>query len=97
MLVFFGFFLRPPGPRVDPPSVFFTLLARCHPLPPLAFRVPPPFQPAPSFAKLTLFNRVTRIQEEERFMAWNKPVIREIECGMEINMYGPEHDDGVLF
>ena len=30
-------------------------------------------------------------------MAWNKPIIREIECGMEINMYGPEHDDGVLF
>ena len=29
-------------------------------------------------------------------MAWNKPVVREIECGMEINMYGPE-DDGVLF
>ncbi len=32
-------------------------------------------------------------------MAWTKPVIREIECGMEINMYGPDHDDdhGVLF
>ena len=26
-------------------------------------------------------------------MAWNKPSIREIECGMEINMYGPEHDE----
>lgn len=26
-------------------------------------------------------------------MAWNKPKIREIECGMEINMYGPEYDD----
>ncbi|AXT28750.1 MULTISPECIES: pyrroloquinoline quinone precursor peptide PqqA [Ruegeria] len=26
-------------------------------------------------------------------MAWNRPVIREIECGMEINMYGPDHDD----
>lgn len=36
-------------------------------------------------------------RKEETFMAWNKPVIREIECGMEINMYGPEHDDGVLF
>ncbi len=23
-------------------------------------------------------------------MAWAKPIIREIECGMEINMYGPE-------
>ncbi|TMM51236.1 pyrroloquinoline quinone precursor peptide PqqA [Sulfitobacter sabulilitoris] len=33
-------------------------------------------------------------------MAWTKPVIREIECGMEINMYGPEGEEdagGVLF
>ncbi len=31
-------------------------------------------------------------------MAWTKPIIREIECGMEINMYGPESgDDTVLF
>ncbi len=33
-------------------------------------------------------------------MAWTTPVIREIECGMEINMYGPDGDgdtDGVLF
>ena len=26
-------------------------------------------------------------------MAWSTPKIREIECGMEINMYGPEHDE----
>jgi coenzyme PQQ precursor peptide PqqA len=26
-------------------------------------------------------------------MAWTKPIIREIECGMEINMYGPEGPD----
>ena len=26
-------------------------------------------------------------------MAWAKPILREIECGMEINMYGPDHDD----
>jgi coenzyme PQQ precursor peptide PqqA len=26
-------------------------------------------------------------------MAWTKPIIREIECGMEINMYGPEGED----
>ena len=26
-------------------------------------------------------------------MAWTKPAIREIECGMEINMYGPGEDD----
>ncbi|WP_299648313.1 pyrroloquinoline quinone precursor peptide PqqA [uncultured Jannaschia sp.] len=31
-------------------------------------------------------------------MAWTKPIIREIECGMEINMYGPDGDeDPVLF
>ncbi len=31
-------------------------------------------------------------------MAWSKPTFREIECGMEINMYGPDgDDDGVLF
>jgi coenzyme PQQ precursor peptide PqqA len=30
-------------------------------------------------------------------MAWKKPVLREISCGMEINMYGPaEDDDGIL-
>ena len=26
-------------------------------------------------------------------MAWTKPVIREIECGMEINMYGPDETE----
>jgi coenzyme PQQ precursor peptide PqqA len=26
-------------------------------------------------------------------MAWTKPIIREIACGMEINMYGPDSDD----
>ncbi|MEM9577788.1 pyrroloquinoline quinone precursor peptide PqqA [uncultured Roseobacter sp.] len=26
-------------------------------------------------------------------MAWTKPIIREIECGMEINMYGPDSDE----
>ncbi|KFI26927.1 pyrroloquinoline quinone biosynthesis protein PqqA [Haematobacter missouriensis] len=26
-------------------------------------------------------------------MAWKKPVLREIKCGMEINMYGPAEDD----
>jgi coenzyme PQQ precursor peptide PqqA len=30
-------------------------------------------------------------------MAWKKPVLREISCGMEINMYGPAEDDDVLF
>lgn len=26
-------------------------------------------------------------------MTWSKPIIREIECGMEINMYGPDYED----
>lgn len=26
-------------------------------------------------------------------MAWTKPEIKEIACGMEINMYGPSEDD----
>jgi len=32
-------------------------------------------------------------------MAWTKPTLTEIECGMEINMYGPDHEDdrSVLF
>jgi coenzyme PQQ precursor peptide PqqA len=32
-------------------------------------------------------------------MAWTKPVLREVACGMEINMYGPadEQDNDPLF
>ncbi|MCB1354850.1 MAG: pyrroloquinoline quinone precursor peptide PqqA [Rhodobacteraceae bacterium] len=31
-------------------------------------------------------------------MAWTKPILREVACGMEINMYGPAEDDqDVLF
>ncbi len=30
-------------------------------------------------------------------MAWKKPILREIACGMEINMYGPAEDEGELF
>lgn len=30
-------------------------------------------------------------------MAWTGPVIEEIACGMEINMYFPAEDDGELF
>ena len=30
-------------------------------------------------------------------MAWAKPKIEEISCGMEINMYQPADDDGSLF
>lgn len=27
-------------------------------------------------------------------MAWTKPTLREVACGMEINMYGPAEDEG---
>jgi coenzyme PQQ precursor peptide PqqA len=30
-------------------------------------------------------------------MAWTAPKIEEISCGMEINMYAPADDVGVLF
>ena len=33
-------------------------------------------------------------------MAWTKPIIREIECGMESNMYSPDqydHENDPLF
>lgn len=33
-------------------------------------------------------------------MTWKTPVVKEIACGMEINMYGPAEDDtyeGELF
>jgi coenzyme PQQ precursor peptide PqqA len=30
-------------------------------------------------------------------MPWKKPVLREVSCGMEINMYGPAEDEGDLF
>lgn len=38
-----------------------------------------------------------RRDEEEKHMAWTKPAIREIACGMEINMYAPAEDEPVLF
>ncbi|MEM9140085.1 MAG: pyrroloquinoline quinone precursor peptide PqqA [Pseudomonadota bacterium] len=30
-------------------------------------------------------------------MTWTAPVIEEMTCGMEINMYFPAEDDGDLF
>ncbi|WP_410216814.1 pyrroloquinoline quinone precursor peptide PqqA [Paracoccus sp. (in: a-proteobacteria)] len=30
-------------------------------------------------------------------MAWTKPTLTEIACGMEINMYAPAEDEPVLF
>lgn len=35
--------------------------------------------------------------EEENHMAWTKPKLKEIACGMEINMYAPAEDEPVLF
>lgn len=34
---------------------------------------------------------------EENHMAWTKPILTEIACGMEINMYAPAEDEPVLF
>lgn len=30
-------------------------------------------------------------------MAWTAPMVEELPCGMEINMYFPAEDDGDLF
>ena len=30
-------------------------------------------------------------------MAWTKPTLKEIACGMEIDMYAPAEDEPVLF
>lgn len=30
-------------------------------------------------------------------MAWTKPKLKEIACGMEINMYAPAEDEPILF
>ncbi len=30
---------------------------------------------------------------EENAMAWTAPMLEEIACGMEINMYGPSEDE----
>lgn len=30
-------------------------------------------------------------------MAWTKPTLTEIACGMEINMYAPAQDEPILF
>lgn len=31
---------------------------------------------------------------EETIMAWSAPTLKEINCGMEINMYSPSEDEG---
>ena len=41
--------------------------------------------------------RGTARQAEETIMAWTKPTLKEIACGMEINMYAPAEDEPVLF
>ncbi|WP_378947375.1 pyrroloquinoline quinone precursor peptide PqqA [Paracoccus sp. R86501] len=35
--------------------------------------------------------------KEDIHMAWKKPTLTEIACGMEINMYAPAEDEPVLF
>lgn len=35
--------------------------------------------------------------DREELMAWTKPALKEISCGMEINMYAPAEDEPVLF
>lgn len=30
-------------------------------------------------------------------MAWTKPTLTEVACGMEINMYAPAQDEPILF
>ena len=30
----------------------------------------------------------------EENMAWTAPILREVNCGMEINMYAPAEDEG---
>lgn len=39
------------------------------------------------------FVNVNVRSEEELTMAWKTPVVKEIACGMEINMYGPAEDE----
>ena len=36
-------------------------------------------------------------QPEETHMAWTAPIIEEVACGMEINMYFPADEDDTLF
>lgn len=32
--------------------------------------------------------------QEEKTMAWTTPKLKEVNCGMEINMYSPSEDEG---
>ena len=36
-------------------------------------------------------------QVEEAIMAWTAPIIEEVTCGLEINLYFPAEEDGTLF
>jgi coenzyme PQQ precursor peptide PqqA len=38
-----------------------------------------------------------QVDLEVAYMAWTKPTLKEIACGMEINMYAPAEDEPVLF
>ena len=39
----------------------------------------------------------SEFNERIRTMAWTTPVIEEMTCGMEVNMYFPAEDEGDLF
>ena len=41
--------------------------------------------------------QMSGMELEEDCMAWTKPTLKEIACGMEINMYAPAEDEPVLF
>lgn len=42
-------------------------------------------------------SEIDRSQIRRYHMAWTKPILTEIACGMEINMYAPAEDEPVLF
>lgn len=48
--------------------------------------------PKVEYARVRFFSRLIS-QLEEIAMSWKKPIVREVQCGMEINMYGPGEDD----
>lgn len=41
--------------------------------------------------------KATPMAWRRKSMAWTKPTLKEIACGMEINMYAPAEDEPVLF
>ena len=53
---------------------------------------------SPSFAVSAPIRGAPREEAKESIMAWTAPIIEEVTCGMEINMYFPaEEGDDDLF